>query len=1249
MTSLALNPDYDFRRRFSVPFEEQKRLQEAAEEAQKRPGFGQAFGAAVNTEWITSWLGRQLRAGIAGNEDDPNYSPFADDEWKSLTDGLDPTYWGELGYANSRIHALQIRDNMLSVQQSRDTLGRAGAKGIVATFGAAFLDPTIIAATIATGGIAGGARAGATLGSRALRGAGLGVAVDVPAEMYLASQDPERGVSDILLAGAATVALGSVGEIVGGKLVDRAVRRDTAAVRASSGLAMGAASPNDPALRALRPGETVAASPAVSDTEAIADSLRTHLANDGWSDSDISGLEADPEQWAEAMKLYGNPEPPPNIPSSPATLIGSWDPSRASDASSPLARADRTFAGFSSDSRTPADLRFLGSMLFTNPLARGGNGVSIMGADQFARRLRHSSIDGLSREMTPAFRKFQKANGFRHRFESTDGIGKFNEAVIMEVELGPTAGKGASGDAVREAAVAHRKFYDDWLDRLRDGGAIDADTHAILKGEAEAHGYFPRNPDGIAVREFEVKHGDAGSKALRELYAQSHASKIGELDKYRFGKGVVEALGWNFRSTLAGMVKDGAEKGIPVKETFQKMAGWVSDRLAKSEMFDEDEIAKIVAVATDPDALYEEFASGYARAQKFSRLYLATVRGIGTMTAADQLRLYTGKRLQFLREVLDDERFNNFNVELRDEDVAEIIARVEKRETQAEQGVPSNLRYRSALDNYYVYDATRDLGSTETVNMTVNDFSDRNLWAVADRYSRSLSADLALRKVKAAFAERVAVEGEEGVAVAPIKTVAALQAEVEKHLIANGLDPAVSRYGKALKARFEVGIREIASIAQPTSAAGEAMRQPLRIWRRFVNSVSNGTFGFAALPESSRILAYGGVVNTINSIPMLKQQLALARQGKMSNEFLDFGDFFANMMTTNEFNPLLSAIDPDDPRTFGRKTLMDKVERGTAYMERKSFQATGMFHMERAGRRLTAATAVNKYINDFARGRQWNAKKLDSLGLSPEDAKRVGAAINHELGRENGAVVRVKSESFGHKVTRFRIDQFEDQVAASLLTQSMSKWASRVFQESDVGSKFLIQTDPILRIFTHFMDFTLGGWTKHTLYGVQHFKDPEVYLAMAYGTLLGSAVYIAQSYAMFAQRQEELKKTGADINDFDFFRVFMAGVQRGGHFSILPQVVDFAGARLKLGTPFDARSSGLTYGGDFPGLEANPSSAYMAAFKRGMDGIGTWAFQGDDFSRDDIRAIYKTLPFQRHPVASNIFESMVRNVPEERR
>ena len=167
----------------------------------------EGVGEAIKSEWAGSFALAQLGAEEFAPDDAFTYS---EELWKELTEGLPTDYHAMFDDAVSEAHARSLRERAEEMVETDEKLASLGGWGKALTVGAAVLDPVAIGASLLTEGVAAPAIFGAKL-SRAQRALRAGVsagAVNASVEAYLVSQDPTRGASDILLAGATGLAVG---------------------------------------------------------------------------------------------------------------------------------------------------------------------------------------------------------------------------------------------------------------------------------------------------------------------------------------------------------------------------------------------------------------------------------------------------------------------------------------------------------------------------------------------------------------------------------------------------------------------------------------------------------------------------------------------------------------------------------------------------------------------------------------------------------------------------------------------------------------------------------------------------------------------------------------------------------------------------------------------------------------------------------------------------------------------------------
>jgi len=186
---------------------------EAKEKFAKETSYLDIGKAAIDQEWITSWI---LKS--SGREDlDPNYEfgindfVLSKEQQDELKKDVNPDYWDAFDEAKSFAELKQIKEKILDVQEKEKIIMSKGiATGLTARFLAAVLDPTAIAAAIATDGLLAPAIVmnKANRIQRIIRGGLAAGTTNLAIEGALVSQNPTLGTKELLIASAAGFVLG---------------------------------------------------------------------------------------------------------------------------------------------------------------------------------------------------------------------------------------------------------------------------------------------------------------------------------------------------------------------------------------------------------------------------------------------------------------------------------------------------------------------------------------------------------------------------------------------------------------------------------------------------------------------------------------------------------------------------------------------------------------------------------------------------------------------------------------------------------------------------------------------------------------------------------------------------------------------------------------------------------------------------------------------------------------------------------
>jgi len=203
----------------------------------RNPGLDaiSTVGALVESEWITSFLGRQISERHVA---EGLYKPWdpTPEAVKNLAGDLPLEYWDALGEANTETDAKRILLQQRSLYESRQKLQSLGITGTALTIGANVLDPTNVLLGLAVPGsglIKGGGRL-----TRLAEGGLLATVGNAPVDLYRSTQDPEWGTDDVIYGVAGSFILGGAFGAAFGKAAAQspAAQLEAAAVKLQKGI-----------------------------------------------------------------------------------------------------------------------------------------------------------------------------------------------------------------------------------------------------------------------------------------------------------------------------------------------------------------------------------------------------------------------------------------------------------------------------------------------------------------------------------------------------------------------------------------------------------------------------------------------------------------------------------------------------------------------------------------------------------------------------------------------------------------------------------------------------------------------------------------------------------------------------------------------------------------------------------------------------------------------------------------------------
>ena len=191
-----------------------KANEEYQKELEKETSLWDIAGAAKDMEWVSSWLLKHIDREDLNPNHEWTISDFVPnkEQTSELLKGVNPEFHAEIIESGKTLPEMKILANKyLDVQEKEKILMSHGvATGIVARLLAAVLDPTAIAAAIATDGLMAPAiiMNKASRLQRIIRGGFAAATTNAAIEGILVTQNPVLDLDDILIATAAGFVLG---------------------------------------------------------------------------------------------------------------------------------------------------------------------------------------------------------------------------------------------------------------------------------------------------------------------------------------------------------------------------------------------------------------------------------------------------------------------------------------------------------------------------------------------------------------------------------------------------------------------------------------------------------------------------------------------------------------------------------------------------------------------------------------------------------------------------------------------------------------------------------------------------------------------------------------------------------------------------------------------------------------------------------------------------------------------------------
>jgi len=391
--------------------------------------------------------------------------------------------------------------------------------------------------------------------------------------------------------------------------------------------------------------------------------------------------------------------------------------------------------------------------------------------------------------------------------------------------------------------------------------------------------------------------------------------------------------------------------------------------------------------------------------------------------------------------------------------------------------------------------------------------------------------------------------------------------------------------------------------------------------------------GFAQIPELGNVIGTAGIRGFVKYIPEFKSIITRAKDGKLTNEFLDE---IETLVSGTGSNRLIDSVINRTDDFAGMTTKVGKIEKTLDVATRITSDFSGFHAVDTFSRRLAAITSFDKLAR-HATGQLKlelsDIRRYKNIGFSEDELQSVFKNI-----RQNSSFI--EGGLTGRKIRRLNVDQWKDQDLVNKMSLYMNRHLRRVIQENNYGEMVAMGADgSIGKTLLQFRNFITTAYSKQLLHGL-HMFDLTAFNSAMSSAMIASLVYIAQNYVQ-AQGMSKSKREEFLEKRLSPRAIGRATFQRSTYSTLLPAVFDTGAFYLGQDPWFNYRSSGL----DINLWTGNPT--YSLAEKLlgrsgALRGIARSILDDEyDFSKRDAYKLKSVLPYQNMVGITNILQFMI--------
>ena len=401
-----------------------------------------------------------------------------------------------------------------------------------------------------------------------------------------------------------------------------------------------------------------------------------------------------------------------------------------------------------------------------------------------------------------------------------------------------------------------------------------------------------------------------------------------------------------------------------------------------------------------------------------------------------------------------------------------------------------------------------------------------------------------------------------------------------------------------------------------------------------------GQVGWAQFAELGNAYNVNGFRAMLRAVPEYRKMLKRAADGQLEDPVMRDIEAFYGTGSDRMIQQMINRLDYMETGTsYGGQgkvaRTLNKAQVRTDQLKRIQADISGMAPITLMLERGTARVVAQTLADLAFKNAKLSMKRLNSLGLDEDNAKKVFDAIKEHAKLEPSALYKAK------KLRELNLENWPAD-AREAFGVALARWTRRTIQQNDVGNLSLFMTKPWGQVISQFRTFQIVSHSKQLLHNLA-MHDTRAFLAMTFSTMTAGAAYMAQQNVKMIGMDEKEKKEYAEKN-LGVVNVAKAGFSRSSWSAFIPSTVDSVAYFVADDPVFSYRTSGLQQ--NF--VEGIPT---VQAFQNLYHGVARTTrtvspFSDDQMTEGRARALASLAPFQNVTGIGNVTRYIADQFPE---